>query len=117
MGEWEADEFADSKDGSAYLWIVPARIDGAWTFRPDDRGAEFAVTLAQTFQNLNGETAAEERVRGKLAGAQVEFAFSAEGVPVRVLGTVVGERIEAVVTRGSMLARYTGIRDGTRPLR
>src|SRR5688572_6659174 len=33
IGDWEPDGHVDSfGEGSAYLWIVPANVDGAWVF-------------------------------------------------------------------------------------
>jgi phospholipid N-methyltransferase len=33
MGDWKADETAEIEYRTAYLWIVPARVAGAWTFK------------------------------------------------------------------------------------
>src|SRR5690606_7861924 len=36
MGDWNPDEETVTDDGVAYLWVVPARVNGAWTFRAED---------------------------------------------------------------------------------
>ena len=33
MGDWEPDETAEVDYRTAYLWIVPAKVEGAWTLR------------------------------------------------------------------------------------
>ena len=53
MGDWKADEEATVTEGctsycKAYFWIVPAKVDGAWT---TDKGE---LSLKQTYQNVTG---------------------------------------------------------------
>jgi len=53
MGDWKADETATVKDGcasycTAYLWIVPAKVDGTWKLPQGE------ITLKQTYQTLSG---------------------------------------------------------------
>ena len=53
MGEWQADETANVKNGcasycTAYLWIVPAKVDGTWQLPQGE------LTLKQTFQMVSG---------------------------------------------------------------
>src|ERR1700754_2363278 len=38
MDDWEPDERSMTEDGYAYLWIVPAQVDGTWTFAPQGGG-------------------------------------------------------------------------------
>ena len=61
-----------ARDGSeAFMWIVPARVEGRWTIR-DERGFwEGDVEFAQRFQRLGGTVT----IRGKaqpLLGAYVQ---------------------------------------------
>jgi SAM-dependent methyltransferase len=107
MGDWQPDDFVDTDEGSAYLWIVPANVAGEWTFRGDDQS--FAVTLEQTFQRLTG-SASGAAVAGKLGGEQLAFAFMQGGEEVRVAATVDGDRLSATVTRAGQAAQYTGTR-------
>jgi hypothetical protein len=109
MGDWEPDDHADTDDGSAYLWIVPATVGGTWTFRSEDEES-FAVTLAQTFQMLRGSVGGSA-LTGRLSGANVEFGFVQAGEPARVTGAVEGDRMSVTVTRGGRSARYTGARE------
>src|SRR5512134_1995155 len=53
MGEWTADQTATVTQGctsycTAYLWIVPAKVEGAW------RLPQGELMLKQTFQTLTG---------------------------------------------------------------
>lgn len=55
MGEWEYDDKASLASGTAYLWIVPARVDGKWSFSEGDGGHRFDIRLSQSFQKIDGE--------------------------------------------------------------
>ena len=53
MGDWSADDTAVVKEGcvsycTAYLWIVPAKVEGAWQF------GDGTLTLKQTYQTVSG---------------------------------------------------------------
>ncbi len=53
MGEWQADETANVKNGcasycTAYLWIVPAKVDGTWQLPQGE------LMLKQEFQMVSG---------------------------------------------------------------
>ena len=71
MGEWEPDATARIGESEAFLWIVPARVDGRWALR--DEGGFFAgeLALTQHFQRVGGTLT----LRGKaqpVLGAYVE---------------------------------------------
>jgi SAM-dependent methyltransferase len=110
MGEWEPDDHVDTAEGSAYLWIVPARADGTWTFRANGGEDVFAVTLTQAFQNLRGVSGGTA-VTGKLDGARLDLTFVRDALPTRVTGIVAGNRIAATVTRDGRAADYVGTRE------
>ena len=75
MGDWVADETETvggdcSSWGTALLWIVPAKVEGTWTF------GKGKLTLKQTFQNVTGTLETNGKpvpVEGKLHGADVTF--------------------------------------------
>ena len=88
MDDWEPDQ-TDSADGrTAYLWIVPARVDGTW------QTASGEIVLKQKYQKLSGTlksgNGAASISGGKLNGVQIRF--NANGV--RYSGRVNGDRIE-----------------------
>ena len=76
MGDWTADETANVKEGcasycTAYLWIVPAKVDGTWQLGQGE------LTLNQTYQMLsgtlrNGNTSAPI-TNAKVNGDEIEF--------------------------------------------
>jgi methyltransferase family protein len=111
IGDWKPDNRIDSYgQGSAFLWIVPAHVAGAWTFRPVSGGAPFDVELEQMFQDLSG-TADGMSVAGKLSGDRIDFGFIHDSEQVRVSGTVSADRIAATVTRSRTQMDYVGARN------
>ena len=103
MGEWNADETASVGEGcsswcTAYLWIVPAKVDGTWKLPQGE------LTLKQEFQMLSGTLQADgknvplrdARMRGN------EIVFTAGGVQYR--GTVNGTKMEGSSRNGAWSA-------------
>jgi SAM-dependent methyltransferase len=82
MGEWQADEVVEVEDEdyyfknhTVYLWIVPARAGGVWSFP----GGELKLEL--NFQMIKGELTSESAttpVNGKMIGSRISIV--AEGV-------------------------------------
>lgn len=98
MAEWTPDESTSIADQnctswcSAHLWIVPAKVGGAW------RIGEAALTLTQTFQMLSGtlQTGASsvEITDGRLLGE--EITFNAGGAMYS--GRVTGDAMQGTLT-------------------
>jgi SAM-dependent methyltransferase len=113
MGDWQPDESSVSEDGAAYLWIVPAKVAGTWTFKKKSGSQDnFTVRLEQTFQKLAGKVGArdEEITQGDVKGTQLSLMFSEGDIHTRLKGNVTGNRIEAEVTRNNSTATYIGMR-------
>jgi hypothetical protein len=116
MDDWEPDERSTTDDGYAYLWIVPAEVDGTWTFSPQGGdGAKLVVQLDQTFQHVKGTVgggaSAKPLTSAKLNGAQLEMSFIGDRGTSQLKGVVNGARIEATVTDSSnKQTRYVGTR-------
>jgi len=98
MGDWEPEEtFALKCDSfcTAYLWIVPAKVEGSW------RLGQGELALKQEFQNLTGTLrtgAATLAISGgKLRGD--EISFTAGGAEYH--GRVNGNAIEGTVKTGA----------------
>jgi len=53
MGDWEADQTVSIEERTAFLWIVPAKVAGTWTWNTASGGAQ--LTLRQTYQKVEGE--------------------------------------------------------------
>ncbi|MFZ9561418.1 MAG: SAM-dependent methyltransferase, partial [Burkholderiales bacterium] len=94
MGDWKADELvrmdaADKFSGAGgdsdiYLWIVPARIAGAWRVQLPVSGKpqNYEVSFEQQFQQISGTARVNGRavkIEGaKLRGDELTFSFAAE---------------------------------------
>jgi len=77
MGEWQHDRSVNATEGegcqsycTAYLWIVPAKVDGNWKL------PEGELTIKQTFQMITGtlKTAGKSTaIKGRMSGDQITF--------------------------------------------
>jgi precorrin-6B methylase 2 len=99
MQDWQFDDTAKISDeltrwNTAYLWIVPVKVDGTWKFTQGE------LTLTQEFQMISGTlitggnsiTISEGRLRGN------KITFTA-GNDVYT-GIVDGSKMEGTVTSG-----------------
>jgi hypothetical protein len=96
MEEWEADETATLTDNctswcTALLWIVPAKVEGAWRLGQQD------LVVTQKFQMLSGTLGAAQIAEGRLRGN--EITFTAGGA--KYTGRVAGNSMQGTVTGGS----------------
>jgi len=77
MGEWQHDRSVNATESegcqsycTAYLWIVPAKVDGNWKL------PEGELTIKQTFQMITGtlKTAGKSTaIKGRMSGDQITF--------------------------------------------
>jgi SAM-dependent methyltransferase len=89
MGEWEPDATLRAGDSEAFLWIVPAAVQGRWTLNEGAHTWEGDLEIAQQFQRIGGTLT----IRGKtqtLLGAYVQgdaigFTFVAPDGGIRSL--------------------------------
>jgi SAM-dependent methyltransferase len=119
MGDWEADETSEFEYRTAYLWIVPARVDGTWLLR-DASGASTTINLTQTFQKVSGDVvngaSRQPLVGATLRGDQLRFAFNDDkGVTRTFNGTMHGTELAGTFKSGSTESKVTGTPQG--PLR
>jgi hypothetical protein len=120
MQDWEPDETSYLGNTPAYLWIVPARVQGTWRLALEG-GSTFSVDLEQTFQKLGG-TVELGRVRGglreaRLRGDALSFAFvDGEGVVHELDGRAAGGGLEGTFRAGTRKGRWTARRAEPRPL-
>ena len=116
MGDWEADETAEIDYRTAYLWIVPARVEGDWTFREDGGKTTFSVAMTQKFQRVSGEAGMggnrNPLVGATLRGEEIKVAFNDDKGQTRTLtGTVRGSEITGTLRGpGSTEIRVSGKR-------
>jgi precorrin-6B methylase 2 len=96
MEEWEADETARIETEctswcTAYLWIVPAKVQGTWTTPNGD------LTLKQNFQMVTGSLGSAAIKDGRLRGTELSFT-AGNG---KYVGQVNGTLIKGTTTAGA----------------
>jgi SAM-dependent methyltransferase len=93
MGDWHYDKTVEREGRTAYLWIVPAKVAGIWSFAPGST----ELKLTQEFQELQGTLNANGKEipvkNGKLDGTRITFSCGDETYS----GTVDGKSIEGTV--------------------
>lgn len=99
MGEWEADnESATDENWNswniAYLWIVPAKIDGTWKLGNDQ------LDIRQEFQMFYGKCNTNDRsiniLNGRLSGDEITFRIGES----LYTGSVDGNRMSGTLITG-----------------
>jgi SAM-dependent methyltransferase len=107
MGDWKADESANVKDGcasycTAYLWIVPAKVEGTWKLPNGE------LMLNQKYQMLSGTIRSGGMIaqiaNAKLNGEHIDF--TAGGV--KYSGVVRGNSIDGESSNGKWTATRAG---------
>jgi len=87
MEDWQADE-TETVTGdctswcTAYLWIVPAKVDGAWQL-----GNAGTLTLKQNFQMVSGTLGSAAISAGRLKGDDITFTVGNTVYTGKVNGT------------------------------
>lgn len=109
MGEWKPDRTETVEGKTAYLWIVPAKVAGAWQL------VQGELTLKQNFQAVEGTLNLGGRVtpiaNGRLRGDQLNF--SAGGA--QYSGKVGGSSIEGSVKSGGNQSKWSATRRADSP--
>ncbi len=89
MGDWEADETRTADSRTAYLWIVPANVDGEWRITTEGSpAATGSLRIDQSFQRATGSLGQLTVSDGRLRGTAFSFVATAAN----------GERFEATAT-------------------
>lgn len=87
MGEWEPDETITQDGDQAFLWTVPAPVNGLWTVRDGNGRVAATLTVTQRFQRIGGTIAADGPVQPLLGafvqGATMGFTFAGSDGGVR----------------------------------
>lgn len=98
MGEWKPDETVNAGEGcsnwcTAYLWIVPAKVEGTWKLPQGE------LALKQTFQMVSGTLKTggntQQVTNGKLNGDQISFSAGGTQYTGRVNGNVMEGRTQS----------------------
>lgn len=126
FGEWKPDREVtidvSEKYGSPgswkstlFYWIVPAKVQGAWTLSaPGLVSSSFPLLLDQKYQFV--EPAAGDRAKrpllsgGKLEGDRISFRIALPGGASDFRGIVEGERMSGEATQGARMVSWTAVR-------
>jgi hypothetical protein len=104
LGTWPADR-VDTNGQTVSLWIVPARVDGNWSWELPLAGrvVSYAAVIEQRFQTIEGvvragtrrEVLHDPRVNGKDVSFTLSMTLEGSGfVRHEFRGQVTGDRIE-----------------------
>jgi len=118
MEEWQADQTESVEGRTAYLWIVPAPVEGSWRWNSSGSGPkDYQVKLRQEFQKVEGEVVLDGKPGqlrdAKLRGDQISFTvLDASGVRRDFSGRVAGNAMQGVVKLldGSSEAKWSATR-------
>ena len=119
MEDWQPDQTATVEGRDAFLWIVPAKVQGSWKLTvPAGNGEEsWQLALAQQFQRLSGGAKGGtgnsfDLVDAKLTGSAVKFTFvDANGQKREFNGRVSGNKMEGTTqTQGGTPVKWTAVR-------
>jgi hypothetical protein len=103
MEDWQADQTESVEGRTAYLWIVPAPVEGAWRWNGSGNGPkEYQVRLRQQFQKVEGEVELDGRpgqLRDvKLRGDEISFTvLDASGTRRDFSGRVTGNSMQGLM--------------------
>jgi hypothetical protein len=108
MEDWDPDGTTTLEGGciswcTAYLWIIPAKVEGAWRL-PDGE-----LSITQRYQKISGTLKSGEKntaIEGKLTGDQISFT-AGEAV---YSGQVNGDTISGSVKSGSSNGNWKATR-------
>ena len=80
MDDWQPDQTENVEGRTAYLWIVPAPVEGTWRWNVTPGQKDTELTLRQQFQNVEGLVKLDNGKMGqlrnvKLAGDLLTFSI------------------------------------------
>lgn len=114
MEDWVPDEVSQAEYRSAYLWIVPASVEGAWRLELPG-GTSYELDLTQRFQKIEGTVvlgAVKAGLREPfLRGSAIRFGFvDPAGAWLELTGSVDGQRMGGTFQAGGKTGRWTAVR-------
>jgi hypothetical protein len=104
MDDWQPDQIENAEGRTAYLWIVPAKVEGTWRWGGSHN---YEHILQQHFQQVEGLVKADNKVaqfrNAKLQGDRISFSvteYSGMGNVQRdFTGRVNGDTMQGIVKR------------------
>lgn len=116
MGDWAADQ-VESRGGTAYLWIVPAKVAGSWNWQVN--GQDYEVLIDQRFQELSGRATVggkpAQLTAARLSGDRIALTINHGGTPVEFTGRVNGAAIDGSARSGATTAKWSASGKLTKP--
>jgi precorrin-6B methylase 2 len=119
MGDWRPDSTLHVGSGAdrstLHSWIIPARVDGFWSFAIEGEADGYALELEQRFQTARG-VARGRRDRLpipalRIRGEHVEFGMAVErSGEITFRGTVQGDRMEGTADFPDGTRRWIALR-------
>lgn len=115
MGEWEPDQSIRGEQSDAFLWIVPARLEGRWALRDADGRWQATVEFIQRFQRTAGHITIGNVSRPLLGsfvnGSTLGFTFVAPDGSIQSLrADTDGKTLEGTLRFVDNLTPVTGSR-------
>lgn len=96
MGDWQPDDEVRVGGAHAYLWVVPAQVEGRWQMT--EPGGETLLDLRQRFQFFTGTATRSDGstaviTEGRITGAAISFRIRTNDGAHQFAGTVSGSNI------------------------
>jgi SAM-dependent methyltransferase len=118
MDDWQADQTDNVEGRTAYLWIVPARVEGTWRWNVSGSGPkDYELMLRQQYQQVEGVVRLDDKMgqlrNVKLQGETITFSVIETGAnPIRrdFVGRVNDNTIEGTVKHPGGEAKWTATR-------
>lgn len=97
MGDWEADVHETVEGKHIYFWVVPAKVQGTWSWKGGD--GDYRLELTQQYQKvtgrLHGPSGASDITNAKLNGTSLEFSSPNGNFKGTVSGNALAGEIDA----------------------
>lgn len=103
MGTWEPDEsILSNGEVSGFFWVVPAKVEGNWTFSGLPGWSDVRLNISQKSQQFDGDVFLQEkrmqRIEGRLRGAQISFSFhDGDAQPRTFVGIVSAKKMHGTI--------------------
>lgn len=114
MGSWQPDATirVEGVANHAYLWIVPARIQGRWQFEEPNTQERFTLRFEQKFQRVRASSHSPRvAVRhAHLRGTNLDLTLTHKSRNVELHGIVTADRIELRGMSDGERVEYVGVR-------
>jgi SAM-dependent methyltransferase len=102
MGEWEPDQETTRAGDDIFLWIIPAKVGGAWTWALPE-GTRQRAEISQQFQRFSGRVGDQPIQDASLRGEEIAFNVGNR----RFSGRVNGDSIQGTVQRAGETKKST----------